>query len=691
MQYSISTRPFVSKLALGVLAGTTIMIGSTAIAAAQSCVEEVGLFPTGAPIQVEIKGTVAWALQPHAFVTFDISQPSNPVRLGAFAWRNDAAFRQFASWGHYAVIAVDPPPRQDIDPVGVAYITLDLSDPSRPVEVWRWYWGFHEYETLSVAVVDHYACLASSEETSVRMLDISDPARPAEVPPIELPLRPTAMVVSGDLIVCYGYDGPDRFVTVDVSSPLEPSITGGFNLVPGSFGLAMVTWSDHLYVPVSTNTIAVAELTGPLAPRPIATVDISLPDGVRLSNIGRGVATEPERLLLPILIEVPVIDGGTGTYLAGGLAVLDISDPSLPTLVGSIEPLDVRILAMDGEGELLAMADESGGIRVGELGTNDQVTIVGRQALPGGRVYSTTAVGHSIVARGGYPSETCWVFDAADPSTTQAILAEPSTSGGCRGVVGLDNTTVGAMSSGLLWLYDLTDPSHPNLLSVTPSTTSNTLYSNGHLITIVTTDGLEIVDASDRAALRLESVWRYDIESDNAWLGDRLVFTPYDFAGLGVLDLSVPSAPALATWLDPDVSGGYAPAARNGVLYQFGYDDNLLTFDSSDPAHPTLVGDVEGSEGEMDFFGTTMVTLAYRELQLFDLEDPWRPRLMTSMPVLGSWFYSSPDYQGLVVTDDGLVGVATNAGVEVFDISRCEGLLMGDDFESGDLAAWSLP
>lgn len=147
----------------------------------------------------------------------DISDPENPVEVGAFIAENGEAAELALSVvveRRYAYLAVEAILQDTIIVSGLRII--DIDDPEQPVEVGCL---IADQSTEGVAVCDGFAYLVGNQ-ADFRIVDVSDPEHPEQVGSFDLPGAATDLVVAGDYAYVANRNNGVRIL--NVSNPENP-------------------------------------------------------------------------------------------------------------------------------------------------------------------------------------------------------------------------------------------------------------------------------------------------------------------------------------------------------------------------------------------------------------------------------------------------------------------------------------
>jgi hypothetical protein len=471
----------------------------------------------GAAATVATRGTTAYVGVGTALQAFDVSNPTQPVRLGSAAVPGD--IWAIAISGSFAYVAA----------AAGGLRVFDLANPGQPVEVG----GLVSSEmVLAVAISGSYAYVAAGKQ--VLVLDIADPANPLPVgsftPPSVGPATTVGSVVvigSSAYVAVQPSVNPGGVYILDISSPqalrqigfipssyhLYPLATmGSFLLVPDSnvmpdSGLKVFDVSDPVnpvqlgHIALSVNNIAVSgnmvyvtaaeivdiflgpsklytlDLSDPTAPRIVnaygppglARNQIALAGGyVLLANWNQGLelvdmsAAPPKavgRYLPPVGGLNDLALANTTAYLVAhdsGLHVADVSAPRAPRIISSA--------AISGTLGNIAVAGDFAYLTTheGELVIVDVAK--GTSPREAGRLRIGKCTPYDVAAADGYIYVLCGnelvIVDAKRPATPVVGRFSMAFGGGRQIAVSGGYAYVAAYYAGLV-VIDVSEPRHP--------------------------------------------------------------------------------------------------------------------------------------------------------------------------------------------------------------------------------------
>ena len=192
---------------------------------------------------------------------------------------------------------------------------------------------------------------------------------------------------------------------------------------------------------------------------------------------------------------------GTFAYIADGAAglhVADVSAPSTPRLVGVVgTPGTAQGVVV--RGNLAYVADGSSGLQVIDVSRADRPVLIGTIDTPGTAKGVDVEGTRAVVADG---SAGIQVVDVADP-TRPMIIGSRATNGQAQDVVLRGSTVYVADFARSFTVIDITDPTNPVLGPSTPSPTGGLLndvavvgrFALGADVLFV--NGVPIIDVSD--------------------------------------------------------------------------------------------------------------------------------------------------------------------------------------------------
>lgn len=446
-------------------------------------------------------------------------------------------------------------------------LVVDISNPVSPQEIGQ----YSTQEPLSEVVVSgSYAYVGG--DTRVRIVDISNPATPAEVGAYSGPSTVSGLALAGDLI--YVATLADGLRIVDISVPSNPTEAGYF---AGSSLSGVVVVGNRAYIASTTfqagSIFQALDISNPTMPVGLGfTEGIPWTQSITTADDYAYVATSNAfysiRLVdwpyavskygLDLVGTIDVFVSDSYAYMLGGsssgLGIVDVSDPTVPTQIGSLET-DGFLSGISVVGQYAYIADNSLGLRVVNVSDPTSPVEVGNSSVP------TDA--RDVMVSGDY-----------------AYVAD--------GVNGL-------------WIIDVTNPTAPNAVGSydTPGRARSIYVTESHAYIADSYSGLQVVDISDPQ--NPTGIGSYSIPGStyDVAVAGSYAYVAADF-GLRVVDISNPNAPVEVTV--PTTT----PVTDVSVKGEFAYGvgpRHLIVFDISDPAAPTVIANYEfPSFGSGDVF-----------------------------------------------------------------------------------------
>lgn len=196
--------------------------------------------------ELAVSGTYAYVVEsPGGFHIYDVSEKTNPHKVGSFAVTGDA--RRMAISGRYAFLTHGSPD---------ALYVVDLNDPTNPVQT-----GLFSASGLSAvaARLNHVFVISSSGLT---VLDVSAPSQPQQVGACGIPGEAQDVALAANY--AYVAAGSAGLRVIDVGNVQAPQEAGSVS-VPGGAKRVSVR-GRHAYVVCSDGALRIFDLQNPVAP-----------------------------------------------------------------------------------------------------------------------------------------------------------------------------------------------------------------------------------------------------------------------------------------------------------------------------------------------------------------------------------------------------------------------------------------
>ncbi len=413
--------------------------------------------PQGGPNEVVVIDEYAYiANGQDGLLIADVSNPASPLRVGSYgtSYACDLAVRD-----NYAYIA---------DNTG-GLVIIDHSIKQFPMQV-------GSYDTDGVAwgiqLVGDHAYIAD-EENGLVIIDVSNPNFPVLVGSLDTDDEALKVAVVGDR--AFIADNRNGLVVADISIAANPQESGHFDTA----GMVMDLELADSYVYVCNNDkIFILEQS-----------DISHPKHVGFYQASGNGAGEG----------VHVAVDGSYAYLANGeagLQVLDVSNPSDPTLVGG---QDTAGLALDIflDGDHAYVVDGENGLVIMDISNPTLPQQVGH--------YDTNDIARRIVVRDGLAYvgdrfEDLQIIDVSNPMSPTFVGNWTSEDGHVNSVALSGDYAYLSVGSAGLRIIDISNPASPVEVGDYPTNGFAMLGVNvigHHALLGDNLNGVVIVDISD--------------------------------------------------------------------------------------------------------------------------------------------------------------------------------------------------
>jgi hypothetical protein len=578
----------------------------------------------GGPTQgLAVQGNYAYIGVGPRLVVVDISNPANPIQVGASAVLDDFVLGVAVS-ETFAYVAAGGAGLQLLDianPLaptmigawnfkgmtegvavanGVAYVAngpyglrvLDVSNPAAPVELAH---AFEMNYAYDVTISGRYAYLAAAG-AGLLIADISNPAYPVELGAYDTPGYAHAVTVSGGL--AYVADQWGGLKVINVADPLLPALIGDLQTQGWAFDVTLA--GSQAYIADAFKGLRVVNISDPAHPAEVGGLEWSQ------SNAGGVVVI------------------GNQAYLAdrkNGLRVINIANPLQPVQTGFLNLFDTARMVITG-GDYAYVAAGFNGVRilnisnpvhpveVGAYEFNSYATMV---KLDGNRLFAST--------NGGLAEQGIHVVDISDPTHPQRISYYDWV-GECRGIAVVGNLGYFADAGGLK-MVDFSDLANPLLVG-------NTQEWAG--------------------SVQIQGNLAYVARGPLGW-------KIYDITDLGNI---------LSVAVVPEASGWTQDVKIVGTLAYVRVAGGIRIYDVTNPVTPALLSSYSvsaGRSGQLGVAGDRLyVTKSEHGFEVVDVSDPENPVLVNQVDTLGYVEQITPDVNHLFVADN-------NGGVLVYSPS----------------------
>ncbi len=427
------------------------------------------------------------------------------------------------------------------------------------------------------------AYLGNGAELTI--LDLGDPSNPVALGTLDLPYPVKALALDGDRL----YAATTHHVhVIDVSVLSSPNLLGSMERFEVKYRLSA---SGNLVCLVESSELVVVDFSDPSNP-------------VVAGSWSEAVPTDVELI------------GDHAFVTAGGsLRTIDLSDPSVPTQIGSLDNITGELAR---KGNLLYSASNT--FAIVDVTTPAAPALVSSSPTLGG---SDVAVAGDLVflANGGL--DVVDVSNPVSPSWT-GFWDWNQGAGQVASVAAIEDIGLATTYYSGLRVVDATTPTAPDeIASVdSPGLSPAAAYADGVLAVTQAGRGLRTLDVSDPtspvelAILDLE--WH---EEGVDVVGDRAYVVGTYF---WVVDISDPTTPVL---LGETHFSGFDVEVVGSVAYVAALSRGLVTVDVTDPAMPSEIGNLDFGSSEyehIDVLGDIAV-LRGPTIEVVDITDPTHP------------------------------------------------------------------
>jgi hypothetical protein len=278
-----------------------------------------------------------------------------------------------------------------------------------------------------------------------------------------------------------------------------------------------------------------------------------------------------------------------------------------------------------------------------------------------------------------YNEDGIAVFDVSDPLAPVELGFRHVD--GVHGFAAAGNLVCAGSYRGSVVFLDVSDPAAPAEVSSfsTGGRAAHCVLANGLAYATVWDRGVVILDVSDPVhprdvgGIADPSIWYFEAKGALGVLGR------WDSTRLDVFTLSTPSAPVLAgTLITPEPGIAIDIQLEGALAYVVGegFWKGLGVVDVSDPAHPTLRGQViaTAAGGTFDLFGSTGFMSGWTEgTHVLDLSAPDQPQAVARLDTPGVYWdvalagdlaVVANDFDGLMTLTGAGSGALTEVGRE---------------------------
>lgn len=260
---------------------------------------------TGTALNLAISGNTALvASQSGGLNLVDITNPGTPAYLGRYDQSGDTQSVWVAGSTAFLAQSSISGTSSNCNQLQI----IDISNPQKPTSL-----GHFNHSVLSLQTVGNTAFIGGEHDfTSV---DITDPAKPSKLGSCNLNDLCNAIAINGDTAYVANADTGLRII--DISTPAAPVITGTYTPGFGAYGRGVQVVNKTAYLCCSRTGLHIIDVSNPKSP------------------VELGIYDTPGRAM-----DVEVV--GTTAFVAdgtSGLQIINVADPAKPVLLGKLENL----------------------------------------------------------------------------------------------------------------------------------------------------------------------------------------------------------------------------------------------------------------------------------------------------------------------------------------------------------------
>lgn len=504
---------------------------------------------------------------------------------------------------------------------GAGLQVIDVSTPASPSLA-------GSYDTPGLAydlkIAGGHAFVADGG-SGLRVIDVSDPTAPVSVGSYDTPGSAISIDVEGD--IAFIADRGNGLVVVDISYLPHPTLLDMYDTPGDCWGVAVS--GDFVYLGDALQGIHVVDVSNPVDVSYVTTIDPAgshrrlFVDGDCLyaSSYGSFYTIDISDPSLPSLVgsystiniaTTAVVDGEYA-YVAcgsgGGLKVVDVADAFRPVRIGGFDtaPNVVKSVVVKGDYAYITESGASRAFRVLDARYPDGFSELGSYSING--IDVDVSGDYAFVVAGW---EGLDVIDVSSPSTP-VLHGSYSTTGSAQGVEVTGDLAYVAQGYSGLAVIDVTDPASPTELgSYVTSSSSTALDVKGNVAYLcVGQHGLAIVDVTASSSPVLLGSYDTDGDAEDVVVAGDYAFVADRYEGMAIIDVSDPTSPAQVAKVITDWNAMAVAVAGN---YAFVGDGSAVRrLDIEDPTSPQTIeksevgGDVYGLwvEGDILFAGAS--------------------------------------------------------------------------------------
>ncbi len=508
------------------------------------------------------------------------------------------------------------------------------------------------------------------------VIDLSDPAQPKRLKSFILD-NLADMAYQGNYAYAVNENGLSVF---DVTNPLEPDLIGSVDTYASYYTTAIAVAGQYAYVLNDLGYISVVDISDPRNPDEVNVYFDGGHKGYQQAAIvGNFLYTitdlltvydlsdpiHPQPVTVPEVYAKALAVSGNYAYLVNGqnLIILNIAQPSNPIVKSNTSIInDAVIKDLAVSGNYAYVASDYQGLKVVDISDPSNPSVVRQYPSQSYQLYAVdVAVSGGLVltaVRGGL--DIASLTDPADPVSvgifqTLASISSAKASG--------DDIFTAGVGLGVM---DASNPANPEFFGYLPIIGSRTLTVAGQYAYITCDDGMfeagiEIVDISDPNQPQVLGMYPAAVPEDMAVSGDYLYLPE-----LSVVDVSDPTRPVKVGGLTIGINYDNGIAVSGHYVYAADGDQKIAVIDVSDPQHPseTATFGEAGYAHDLAIAGNYLYVVGAglnQDLKVVDISNPAQPVEKVSINT------NAP--AGFVAVDGSILILSGGTSTQFYDVS----------------------
>jgi len=499
---------------------------------------------------------------------------------------------------------------------------IDITDKAHPYRVGYFRTTYSSNGCKDVFVVDTLAYV-TDREWGLIVINVKDKTNPTLVDTLE-------KLGGGGLLgvfVSGGYAYMARYnilYIVDISDPADLQLAGSFPLAgTNPSGCQNVFVADTLAYLASDDSMRVVNVKSPSNPYQVASVylgethnDVQVVGGYAYltGDWDRSVTVVDLSTLSVVGSFISDGEWNGGIFVTNNrayvaiagrdcgqnrLEIVDVSQPSNPTFLGSYWTSLIKGIAVDGS--IVYAGDNSWLLHAVDMSDPSTPNYLGKCELQSGKaVYGDKAVAiygnYAFVAIGsGGCGAGLKVVDISEPADMSVVAyINPPDGSFSEYDIAVDGNyayLVGQKNGYRLWIADISVPTSPSCVSIlTLHRESQRISLDGDYLYVASKDsGLVVINVADRTNPYI--CGRYD--PPGCWAREVKVVDSHayvvDYDSLKVLDISDPTNPSLIGACDVPADWGFCSLPVMGDYAYMSLYGRIGIYNISDPTNPYLV------------------------------------------------------------------------------------------------------